>query len=157
MQTTQAERAEVSQPKSSYSDALKNKDHDKETTQPISSGNLNHIKCPEEVKVTKVKLLPGRIEVRCNSKNNKLQTFLTEKLREEAGVEEKRPSLIKIMALNVSEHISKTQLEFPLASRNGDPHQVRAVSNFQSKNEEKATRYYLYQKSQPKRNYITVP
>lgn len=108
-------------------------------------GKLKSLKCPEGAKVRKVKVLPGRLEVRCDSERDKdkLQNFLGENLKE-AVVEDKRPYMQKIMLLNVSDEIDEDTLKEALKVAPSDP-QLKVSHTLRSRHEGKS--HWIFQTS----------
>lgn len=70
-------------------------------------------------KNNEVKVLPKRLELRCDSEGSKskLQSFLTENLTDEIAVEDNRPTLVKMTALNVPDEVSKQAYNWRLRPR----------------------------------------
>lgn len=98
---------------------------------------LKKMNCPEEVRITKVKVLPGKLEVRCSTEEEKgtLHSFLQEHLPQEATVEEKRPQLTRIMALNVPKGIPERQLHRALALTEDQLSQLKTITTLRARRE----------------------
>lgn len=92
---------------------------------------------PEDIKMTKVKVLPRRIEVRCDTESNKarLQTYLKENFEEVVSVEDKRPALQKLMVLNVPSNITEQQLTNAIRSDPTGETPPRAIHSFRARKE----------------------
>lgn len=98
---------------------------------------LKRINCPEEVKITKVKVLPRKLEVRCSTENEKgtLHSYLQKHLPVETIVEEKRPQLLRLMALNVPDCVTEKQLHTALGTQEEQVAQTRTISKFRARRE----------------------
>lgn len=98
---------------------------------------LKKLPCPEDVRITKVRIKNNNIEVRCNNERNKemLHDIINTKLQEEVVVSDKRPVLQRLMALNVPQHISETQLLKALGPDDEHLKNSRAISKFSARRE----------------------
>lgn len=135
----------------SYADALKKpkstlvlRQMGESTNQSELLQKLKQLQCPEDVKITKFKVLQNRIELSCDTESDKskLQTYLSEQLKE-AKVEDKRPALWKLMALNVPDSVSEVQLQMAFTPSKEELGNFRVCATYKSRLEGRSHKVML--------------
>lgn len=126
----------------SYAQALKKPKSTLVIKHPAGDGNprdvlnkIKNLKCPENVKITKLKLRPKTIEIRCDTEENKnhLHSFLEEQLQEEVHIEEKKPLLWRLLVLNVPEDTTEAQLQTAIATDTSKKAEIWAIRQFKAR------------------------
>lgn len=109
---------------------------------------LKSLKCPGGVNIKKIKVLPDRFEVRCDTVESKckLKNFLEEHLQEEASVEDKRPALQKIMLLNAPDDVDENEILAALPLTTVEKENARAIATFNSRYDGKSHWIFLVPK-----------
>lgn len=98
---------------------------------------LRTMQCPEEIRITKLKVRNNGLEVRCDSEEGKdrLSTYLTENLAEEVEVQEKRPALQRLIFFNIPPHITEQQLTRSLGPNEEHLQNTKLLSTFAARRE----------------------
>lgn len=98
---------------------------------------LRSMQCPEEIRITKLKVKNNGLEVRCDSEEGKtkLSSYITENLAEEVEVLEKRPALQRLIFFNVPPNVSDHQLTRSLGPNEEHLPNTKILSSFAARRE----------------------